>query len=144
MTVNLSVECREDGVKLNLTSGGILVRTVKVFQECVPYNESEVHTYEIYMLSYTLMHQYKTILQADSHTDPDITQILYDPSTGNVEHQMQWERMPPSQSLLEDVVCSYHGCYETKMYEYDSAYYLTFTATSKCPFTDRIQGNIIG
>ena len=42
MTANLSVECNEDEVKLYLSSSGILVRNVKVFEECVWHSEPEV------------------------------------------------------------------------------------------------------
>lgn len=80
-----------------------------------------------------------------SHADSNTTPILYIASTGGGPHQKHWSRTFSSsnQVLLDDVVCSYHGCYEAKRYEYKLNYYLTFTAESKCTFAHRIEGKTI-
>ena len=78
-----------------------------------------------------------------SHADSDITVILYNASTGNGPHQKYWTVSAPNQVLLDDVVCSYHGCYEAKRYEYELNYYLTFNPESECTFAHRIQGKTL-
>ena len=49
----------------------------------------------------------------------------------------------PNSTVLSDVECSYHGCYNADGRSHEFPYILTFTAANKCTFTqDMQQGQI--
>lgn len=76
------------------------------------------------------------VLQLRPDGETSITRIVYE-SFGDVSRADQGQTVVSPSQVISDVVCSYHGCYESDRYSYDLAYVLTFSAASVCTF---IQG----